>query len=164
MRTYTEAFKKGVVAKALLKPGISPRQTAKEVGVSSSAMYIWIKQYGSESPINRTLPKAKPTDWSKAEQFNILLATAHLSDEARGAYCRQRGLYQHQLDQWREVFMKEKEASTQSKELAELRALRAENKALKKELTRKEKALAEASALLLLKKKAGLIWGEHGDD
>ena len=111
MRTYTEAFKKGVVAKALLKPGISPRQTAKEVGVSSSAMYIWIKQYGSESPTNQTLPKAKPTDWSKAEQFNILLATAHLSNEARGAYCRQRGLYQHQLDQWREMFMKEKEAS-----------------------------------------------------
>jgi hypothetical protein len=45
--------------------------------------------------------------------------------------------------------------------MTEVKALRTENRALKKELTRKEKALAEASALLILKKKAALLWGEN---
>ena len=48
--------------------------------------------------------------------------------------------------------------------LSELRALRIENKQLKKEVTRKNSALAEATALLILKKKADLIWGEPEDE
>ncbi len=51
-----------------------------------------------------------------------------------------------------------------SKESAELKALRSENKRLKKDLNRKDKALAETSALLVLKKKADLIWGDPEDD
>jgi len=42
--------------------------------------------------------------------------------------------------------------------------MKAKNKKLESELRRKDKALAEASALLILKKKANLIWGESEDD
>ena len=37
--------------------------------------------------------------------------------------------------------------------------LRARNKELERDLNRKDKALAETTALLVLKKKADLIWG-----
>jgi hypothetical protein len=46
----------------------------------------------------------------------------------------------------------------------ELKTLRQENRNLKKDLNRKDKALAETSALLVLKKKADLIWGDLEDD
>jgi len=42
---------------------------------------------------------------------------------------------------------------------AEIKQLKTENKALKKELNRKERALAETAALLVLKKKVHEIWG-----
>jgi len=47
---------------------------------------------------------------------------------------------------------------------AEFNEMKAKNKKLESELRRKDKALAEASALLILKKKADLIWGENADD
>ena len=164
MKIYTEAFKKAAVEKALLKPDISPRHTAKEIGISGSALYCWIREYGRGRGMKQSSAKKSPSNWTKEEQFNILLEIANLSEEACGAYCRQKGLYQHQLDQWREDFMKENKEVEPSKGVRELKALRTENKALKKELNRKEKALAEVAALLVLKKKAALIWGENEDD
>jgi cytidylate kinase len=48
--------------------------------------------------------------------------------------------------------------------LSELKALKEENKRLEKEIRRKDKALAEAAALLILKKKAAMIFGEREED
>jgi len=45
-----------------------------------------------------------------------------------------------------------------------LKELRAEIKMLKETILRKDKVLAEAVALLVLKKKAAQIWGVSGDD
>jgi transposase len=104
--------------------------------------------------------KKSVQDWTLEERFNTLLETAGLSQEACGAYCRQRGIYQHQLTQWREAFMQPKNEGKHTQELAELKALRAENKALKKELNRKDNALAETSALLILKKKQPFSGGK----
>lgn len=162
MKIYTEDFKKSIVQKALANPERSPRHTALEAGLGNSTLYGWIKKYGGniEKPPN----KKSPEDWTAEERFNMLLETANLTEEAQGAYCRQKGIYQHQLTQWQEAFMKPKTEINHSKELAELKTLRAENQALKKELNRKDRALAETSALLILKKKASLLWGEFGED
>ena len=45
----------------------------------------------------------------------------------------------------------------------EIKNLKHENKVLKKELNRKEKALAETAALLVLQKKVHEIWGSDED-
>ena len=92
------------------------------------------------------------------------MATASLDESTLGAYCREQGIYSFQLKTWKEAFMSHNSTEKKQTESTELRALRAEVKALKKELHRKDKALAETSALLILKKKASLIWGEPGDD
>lgn len=162
MKTYTEDFKKSIVQKALANPERSPRHTALEAGLGNSTLYGWIKKYGGN--IEKSSDKKSPQDWTSEERFNMLLETASLTEEAQGAYCRQKGIYQHQLTQWREAFMKPKTETNHSKELSELKSLRAENQALKKDLHRKNKALAETSALLILKKKASLLWGEIGED
>lgn len=74
-----------------------------------------------------------------------------MSDEERGAWCRRHGVHTHQLEQWRQELIASDAGSAGG--ATETRSLRHENKVLKKELRRKEKALAETTALLVLKKK-----------
>jgi transposase-like protein len=160
MKTYSEEFKNALVKKALLNPSTSPKRVAKEAGLGNSTIYGWIKKYGKISSSAASASKKSPGDWTLEERFNMLQETAKLSEQKLGAYCRQKGIYTHQLEQWREDFMKPRDTN-KTKDMTEVKALRTENRALKKELTRKEKALAEASALLILKKKAALLWGEN---
>lgn len=101
----------------------------------------------------------KPQSWSREHRLEALLETHSLSEEELGKWCRERGLHTHHLKQWRQDL-----ASESSPSDAEAKALRQENRELKKDLRRKEKALAETSALLVLKKKAAAIWGENEDD
>ena len=102
----------------------------------------------------------RPKDWTREERLNALLESAKLSEEELGAWCRKKGLHTHHLEQWRKELSQEqpKEQDTEFKQL------KRELKALKKELSRKDKALAETSALLVLKKKADAIWGDKEDD
>lgn len=91
--------------------------------------------------------------------MGALLETPPLSDEELGKWCRERGLHTHHLKQWRQEL--EKEDSSPS--AAETRSLRQKNRELKRDLRLKEKALAETSALLVLKKKCSLdLGGDRG--
>ena len=106
--------------------------------------------------------------WSNERRLNAILETEHLADEALNEYCRLNGIYTHQLTQWKEDFMSSKNDESLQAQIQqqqeELKQLKAAKKDLEKELKYKDKALAEASALLVLKKKADLIWGENEDD
>ena len=86
------------------------------------------------------------------------------TDAIVGAYCCQHGLYPHQLTQWEADFMTITVQPEKHQTHTELKELRAENKALKHIILRKDKVLAEAVALLVLKKKAAQIWGESEED
>lgn len=164
MRNYTESFKKALVKKALLNSSKSAALFAKEAGVANSTLYGWIKRYG-DATINNGNNSSKGSDnWTKEERFNMLVKISSLSEEQIGAYCRRQGIYQHQLSEWKDEFMNKKARATDDKRSSELKVMKAENKALKKELRRKDKALAETSALLILKKKADLLWGDLEDD
>lgn len=163
MTIYSEEFKKSIVKKILSNPAISLRYVAKENGLALSTTHGWLKKYSNDIQNPYDSLKKSPKDWTLEERFNILLETSALTEEACGIYCRQKGIYQYQLNEWREIFMKTK-MDTKHEELVELKILRAENKALKKELNRKDRALAETSALLILKKKADYLWGEIEED
>jgi transposase-like protein len=89
---------------------------------------------------------------------------AALSDDELGEFLRREGLHEEQLEQWREMLIqaapevfgkrRRKKTSPETKRIREL----------EKELPRKDKALAEAAALIVLKKKAQAIWGDEDDD
>jgi len=102
----------------------------------------------------------RPQDWSREERLNALIETAKFSEEELGAWCRQKGIHTHHLEQWRRELAREQPNNKNS----EFKKLKEEIKNLKKELGRKDKALAETSALLVLKKKADAIWGDQEDD
>jgi transposase-like protein len=106
----------------------------------------------------------RPQDWTAEQKYQVVLDAAGLSEEELGAFLRRKGLHQVQLEQWRSrategamEALSRKHSSR--KNTAEARRIRN----LERELRRKEKALAETAALLVLKKKAAAIWGD-GDD
>lgn len=105
----------------------------------------------------------RPQDWTAEERFGAILETQGMSEEERGAWCRRHGLHSHQLEQWRRDAVAGSRGEAAAREPAELRCLRQENAELKRDLARKDKALAETTALLVLKKKAQLLWGEGED-
>ena len=161
-RLSTDA-KQAIVQKALLRKGQNLRDIAQAHSIGYSTLNKWLIEYRKNGKIGRAVSSTHQ-ELSAAEKLQHLVATAALDEAALGAYCREQGIYSFQLKEWKETLMTQKLTEKKQTESAELRALRAENKALKKELRRKDKALAETSALLVLKKKASLIWGEPEDD
>lgn len=105
------------------------------------------------------MPGRRPQDWTAEEKYAVMIEAASLPDEELGAFLREKGLHQANLKQWRqEMLTALGESKTRpSKPSAETRRIRE----LERELARKEKALAEAAALLLLKKKAQALWGDE---
>lgn len=108
----------------------------------------------------------KPTiadRWDTKAKLACVIQTASMNEAERAAYCRENGLYPEQIDQWRGAF-EAMDASVSPADRAALAEERRKSKRLAKELHRKEKALAEAAALLTLSKKAQAIWGNDEED
>ncbi len=106
-----------------------------------------------------------PDGWSTSDKFTVVLERAGLNATELSAYCGERGLYTVLLERWRQAATDANEKPVLTlKEQKELERLRAQEqreiKRLKKELTRKDKALAEAAAMLLVTKKMQALWGE----
>ena len=104
--------------------------------------------------------------WSSADKFGVVLETARMNEAELAEYCRSKGLFVEQVADWREACQQANAAPVErNRELREQgKSDRKEIKQLKKDLQRKEKALAEAAALIILRKKAQAIWGEPEDD
>lgn len=138
------------------------RDLAKEEGISEATLYNWRKEARS---LGRLLPDHddSPEGWSSLDKFNAVLETAPLSEAQLSEYCRKNGLYPEQIHQWREACKRANDyaASARSHQERTQRQERARMRKLEKDLQRKEKALAEAAALLILRKKAEAIWGEE---
>ena len=94
----------------------------------------------------------------------MVIACAALEEEKLSEYCRERGLYPHHVKQWKLDIVNGQRETDTVKSRSELKALRHENEALKQEVSRKDKALAETAALLVLQKKVNAIWGNDGGD
>ena len=92
--------------------------------------------------------------------------TANLTEIEFSEYCREKGVYPEQVKEWKEACINANDNAREKSTKAgkELRAERKEKEKLEKELARKEKALAEVAALLVLRKKADAIWGKDEED
>ena len=157
--SYSLQFKENVV-KMVLTGYDSQAQIAKNVGVPVSTMRYWLKKAHNSGDTIMPKHEKRPQDWSPKERLEAIIEADKLSKEELGAWCRQKGIYTHHLEKWREEF-----SQYQSKtKTSEVRKLKKEVKDLQRELNRKDKALAETTALLVLKKKVDAIWGENEDD
>jgi len=133
----------------------SLRQVADEVGCSPGTVFKWRKQLEEQG----TLAPEKPntTDWSTEQKFAFVLESACLNELELGEYCREQGLYPELLQEWKLNCIQANTAAVKKND-ADTRGDRKRIKALEKELTRKEKALAETAALLVLREKCNALW------
>jgi len=163
MEKYSVGFREKVIAEAL-GSGKNLRFLAEEFGVGYSTLGKWLRDYRSAGVQPLMKQEKRPQDWTVEKRFAALLETEPLSEEEVARWCREHGVHTHQLARWRRDAMAGTGGEAATGEQGETRRLRGQVKELKKELRRKDKALAEAAALLVLKKRAAEIWGEPEDD
>jgi transposase len=168
MRRYSEAVKADVRRRMSPPQRQSVAQISAELGIHVVTLYNWRKAWRMQGEVVPASEK-DPDGWSATDKFTVVLETAGLNATELSAYCRERGLYPEQVERWRQASQDANEKPVLTlKEQKELERLRAQDqkeiKRLKQELRRKEKALAEAAALLIASKKIQAFWGEDGDD
>ena len=107
----------------------------------------------------------KPDSWKGQDKLAVVIETAALNESELGEYCRRKGLYPEQVQRWKEAALHgyESDEKVQHQQIANRKDDKRKIKKLESELRRKEKALAETAALLVLRKKAQAIWGEEED-
>lgn len=133
----------------------SVAELSRETGITETTLYNWRKAAREAGSVMPGGGKRKAEDWDSATKFAVVLETAGLSEEGLAAYCRSKGLYIEQVQAWRAACEQanarhDAEAADQAQRH---KADRRRIKELERELHRKEKALAEAAALLVLAKK-----------
>jgi transposase-like protein len=152
---YSEAFIEQALVKLFTRGDRTIRMVAEDLNVNYHTLKNWMKRK-TVAKVGVSAEKEKrPQDWIAEEQLVALHETHGLSGEPLHAWCRERGLFAHHLTDWTTAFCAEGKTRPGTREL---RTLKDENEQLKRELVRKEKALAEAAALLILQKKFRALW------
>ncbi len=113
-------------------------------------------------PMNE--PGRRPQDWTTEQKLAVVLDAQGLAEAELGGFLRQRGLHGSTLTDWRETVLRgaKAELGGRSDKQPGLEAKRIRE--LERELARKDKALAEAAALLVLQKKFRALMGAEDDD
>jgi transposase-like protein len=161
MTQYSPEFKASTIAKMLPPQSRAVPVLAQETGIPKDTLYSW------RALAVKADPAAAPSgtgERSSAQKFAVVLQTSALDAAALSAYCRAQGLYPQQVEAWRTACM---QANTPVSDRV-ARAARREDQqrigALTRELAFKEKALAEAAALLVLQKKVRALFMDPADD
>lgn len=161
-KRYSEEFKESVVKRMIPPNPVSVSQLAKETGVSDVTLYKWRKDYRNRG-IAVPGDSKSPACWTAEDKLAVVIETAAMNEVQLSEYCRSKGLYAEQIEQWKAAALAGYQHSEQvDKEKA--RSRQEDKKKINKlesELRRKEKALAETAALLVLSKKCEAIWGDE---
>jgi transposase-like protein len=103
--------------------------------------------------------------WTPEEKFAVVLESATLSEVELNAYCREKGLFPGQIKSWREACIRGNQPQDKNlRREASYQQHKRKISTLERELKRKEKALAELAALLVLRKKYDALWEGTEDD
>jgi transposase-like protein len=156
---HSEAFIEQALVKVYSRGGQTIKSVAQDLNLNHHTLKYWMK---NKSTAGRGVPAAKekrPQDWTAEQQLVALHETHGMTGEHLQAWCRERGLFAHHLTSWKAAFCADEKQTVPG--TREVRTLKDENVKLKRELVRKEKALAEAAALLILQKKFRALWEDE---
>lgn len=138
----------------------SLRQVADEVGCAPSTVFKWRKQLEEQGTLMPEKPN--PTDWTTEQKFAFVLESASLHELDLGEYCRVKGLYPDLLQEWKQNCI-QANINTAYQPPSDSKGDKKRIRVLEKELNRKERALAETAALLVLREKCNALWEKDED-
>ena len=172
---YSAGFKKKMIEKMMSPGGPSVAELSEKAGVHQTTLSRWLregttvpavskrktKRRGRAEPPRQAAPR-RPQDWSPEDKLQALRDSEGLEDAELGAYLRRVGLHDDDLAQWREQAQQAALAALGGRKQRSADSKRIRN--LQREVQRKDRALAEAAALLVLAKKARALWADEDDD
>ena len=164
-KRYTKEMKDSILKRMMPPNNEAISRISEETGITETTLYKWRKEA-------RAAGHATPGDgqgseqWNSGDKFLIVMETYSMNSAELAEYCRKKGLYREQIEAWRETCLNANGREfNQTKQLNQkLNEEKKRSKSLEKDLLKKEKALAEAAAILLLRKKAQAIWGDKEDE
>lgn len=168
-KAYSLQFRNEMIQKLRSPRGPSVEELAAKVSVHKSTLSRWLRDVTTLRSVKKEEDESttgqredrRPQDWPAEEKLRVVREGATLEGSELGAFLRREGLHETDLMQWREQV--ERVALSA---LSGTRQRSSEHKRIRKlesELKRKDRALAEAAALLVLSKKARALWGEDED-
>lgn len=153
MARYGQAYMDRAVARLLPPESAAVEVVAREIGVGARTLQRWREDVQSRPARGRA--------WTAGARLEAVITAAAMDETAKSAWCREHGVYPAELDKWR------LSATTALAEPEEARASpqatrqdRKRIKELERELLRKDRALAETAALLVLSKKVAAIFNK----
>ena len=163
MTHYSDELKASLIARMLPPQNASVPALAKETGIPKDTLYCWrLKARGRGGAVPGQGRQGEA--FSSEEKFAIVLETASLNELELGEYCRRKGLYPEQIANWKKAFVQGSNPVASRAEREQLQQQARTIKQLQSELHRKDRALAEAAALLVLEKKVQALWGDSEDE
>jgi len=153
-KPYSVAFKQKMIERLTGKSALSATQLARETGVRQQNLSRWLEEARS-LPLMAAKPMRAAHDWTVQRKARVVAEASNLTGEELTAYLEREGVKLADYERWRIALEEGGQASAAT-------AKRIRN--LERELARKEKALAEAAALLVLKKKVEDLYGEDEVD
>ena len=150
---YSAEFKEQALLKVFHRGTRTVRWVADELNMNVLTLKNWMREVNKTGGMAGRPKTSRPEDWSQEERLLALHQSHGLTGEALNAWCRERGLFAHHLAQWNANFCAVGAGRGRGENAQEIRELKQANVQLQRELNRKEKALAEAAALLVLQKK-----------
>jgi len=162
---YSPKRKESVLKKMIPPHNRTIKHLSQEEGISEATLFNWRKEARDKGLL---MPDGNsgPEGWTARDKFAAVLESAAFNEADLAEYCRKKGIYAEQLSQWRGAC---EDANDWNREYnqrlkTEQKADRQRIRQLERELYRKEKALAEAAALLILQKKVQAIWRDPEEE
>jgi len=162
MTHYPEALKASIIARLLPPENASVPALSEETGIPKDTLYGWRIQARDQAGVSSGHGSGET--FSNEQKFAILLETASFNELELGEYCRRKGLYPEQIAHWKDAFMQAASPAANRAERERIQQQARTIKQLQSELHRKDRALAETAALLVLEKKAQALWTEPEDE
>ena len=158
MKEFPKSFQESIILQSLQPSGPSLRKLAKDNGIPVTTVYGWKKKYAKP----KVMKNEKP--WTPKKKLVVMKEFYSMPVDDRGSYLRENGLHSSDLEDWENDFCSSVKGPGRPRKDPEVVKLRQSEKELKRDLRRKEKALAEMSARIVLLKKSHEIWGVSEDD
>ncbi|MES0447703.1 MAG: IS3 family transposase [Desulfobacterales bacterium] len=171
---YPDMFKNAMIQKMTGPGAISATALSELVNVSQATLSKWLRMAGVDpahafqnnvheyTKMAKITGPKRPNDWSAEDKLKVVMETDSLDDKQLGEFLRKKGLHQTHLEQWRLQMLDGLQSGFSKKKAKKLKADAKRIRSLEKELNRKDKALAETAALLVLKKKGPGDLGGRG--
>lgn len=157
-------FQEQALSKVRQRGARSVQDVANDLNMPVGTLRKWLSKSNRKGEVGKPvsdLPVDLPAQsWSPAQRLLALNQTHGMPETQLHAWCREKGLFEHQLKAWGEAFCSATVSESREARTA-LRELQIKHDGLQRELRRKEKALAEAAALLVLQKKFQALWEDE---